>query len=124
MSVQTISIDGIDYVRKDAIDETAINTDGLTYAIVRGDRSGVFAGYMDLQDHYGTTAVTLNKCRRLWYWAGAASLSQLAVDGTSKPTECKFTVETNEHKILDTLEIIPVTTKARDSIASVEDWTA
>ena len=53
--------------------------------IVRGDRSGVFFG--TLSDKQEQTVV-LTKCRRLWYWDGAASISQLAVDGTAKPGNC------------------------------------
>ena len=50
--------------------------------IVRGDRSGVFFG--TLAERSGRE-VKLTGCRRLWYWDGAASLSQLAVDGTGHP---------------------------------------
>lgn len=48
--------------------------------IVRGDRSGVFFG--TLRERNGQEVV-LADCRRLWYWDGAASISQLAVDGTT-----------------------------------------
>ena len=57
--------------------------------IVRGDASGVFYG--TLKGKSGRE-VTLSRCRRIWYWDGAASISQLAVDGTSNPGNCKFTV--------------------------------
>lgn len=50
--------------------------------IVRGDRSGVFFGTLVKKDGH---EVTLENCRRLWYWDGAASISQLAVDGTTIP---------------------------------------
>ena len=46
--------------------------------IVRGDRSGVFFG--ELVERNGSE-VKLANCRRLWYWDGAASISQLAVYG-------------------------------------------
>lgn len=46
--------------------------------IIRGDRSGVEFG--ELVEQNGNE-VTLKNARRLWYWAGAASLSQLAMDG-------------------------------------------
>ena len=72
--------------------------------IVRGDRSGVFFG--TLVEKNGRE-VTLENCRRLWYWDGAASISQLAVDGTKRPSECKFTVSVNSIIILDAIEIIP-----------------
>ena len=64
----------------------------------------------------------LEKCRRLWYWDGAASISQLAVDGTSNPGGCKFTVTVDEIEILDAIEIIPCTDKAIKIIERVREW--
>ena len=87
--------------------------------IIRGDRSGVFFGTLAAKDGQ---EVKLEKCRRLWYWDGAASISQLAVDGTSNPSECKFTVTVDEIEILDAIEIIPCTDKAIESIESVKVW--
>lgn len=87
--------------------------------IVRGDRSGVFFG--TLMNRNGQE-VKLSNCRRLWYWDGAASISQLAVDGTTCSENCKFTVVVPEIEILDAIEIIPCTEKAVKSIESVLVW--
>ena len=87
--------------------------------IVRGDRSGVFFGTLAEKDGQ---EVKLEKCRRLWYWDGAASISQLAVDGTSNPDGCKFTVTADEIEILDAIEIIPCSEKAIKSIEGVKEW--
>ena len=87
--------------------------------IVRGDRSGVFFG--TLVERKGSE-VKLSNCRRLWYWDGAASISQLAVDGTSRPDKCKFTVVVQEIEILDAIEIIPCTSQAIESIENVPVW--
>lgn len=87
--------------------------------IVRGDRSGVFFG--TLRERNGREVV-LADCRRLWYWSGAASISQLAVDGTANPSGCRFTVVVDEIAILDALEITPCTPKAIESIESVRVW--
>ena len=87
--------------------------------IVRGDRSGVFFGTLASKDGQ---EVKLEKCRRLWYWDGAASISQLAVDGTTNPDGCKFTVTVEEIEILDAIEIIPCTDKAIESIERVGVW--
>ena len=91
------------------------------YVIVRADRAGVFAGILRKKDG---NEVVLNDCRRLWYWDGAASISQLAIDGTSKPNNCKFTVTVDEIAILGVIEIIPCTAKAEASIRGVKEWTA
>ena len=87
--------------------------------IVRGDRSGVSFG--TLVEKHGRE-VTLENCRRLWYWDGAASISQLAVDGTKRPSECKFTVSVNSIIILDAIEIIPCTEDAISSIEGAKEW--
>lgn len=89
------------------------------YCIIRGDRSGVFFGIV--KERNGRE-VTLTNCRRLWYWDGAASISQLAVNGTTRPGECKFTVTVPEITILDVIEIIPCEDKAVESIQRVREW--
>ena len=87
--------------------------------IIRGDRSGVEFGTLVAQEGQ---EVTLKNARRIWYWAGAASLSQLAKEGTSKPDNCKFTVFVDSITILDAIEIIPCTDTAIKSIERVEEW--
>lgn len=87
--------------------------------IIRGNRSGVEFGTLVAQNG---SEVTLENARRIWYWSGAASLSQLAMDGTSNPTGCKFTVTVDSITILDAIEIIPCTDKAIKSIEEVSTW--
>lgn len=89
--------------------------------IVRGNGSGVFYG--TLVERTGSE-VKMKDCRRLWFWEGAASVSQLAVDGTKEPDACLFTVAVPEMEILDIVEVIPCTEKAINSIESVEVWKA
>ena len=87
--------------------------------IVRGDRSGVFFGTLTAKEG---REVTLDNCRRLWSWDGAASISQLALDGTAKPINCKFTVTVEKIVIMDAIELIPCTDKAINSIEGVKEW--
>lgn len=89
------------------------------YVIVRTYSAGVFAGY--LVSRKGQEVV-LKDARRIWYWKGAASLSQLAVDGTSDPTGCKFPCEVPRIELLNAIEILDVSAKAKESIASVPIW--
>ncbi len=91
------------------------------YVIIRTYSAGCFAG--NLESRKGQEAVLLN-ARRLWKWAGAASLSQLAVDGTSNPAECKFPAETTRHEVMQAIEVIHTTKKAEASIKSVPVWKA
>lgn len=118
-SPKTITIDEVEYVRKDELKEVAKKVNGFPYVIIRSDRAGVFAGY--LESRVGGEVV-LQQCRRLWYWDGAASLSQLSIDGVSKPQNCKFPEEVERAEILGVIEVLPVTEKARKSIACVGVW--
>ena len=89
------------------------------YVIVRTNTAGVFAG--NLQSREGKEAV-LTDARRLWYWNGAASLSQLAVSGTSRPNDCKFPVAVPSVTLTETIEILDVTPEAETSIKAVPEW--
>ena len=89
------------------------------FYIVRADRAGVFFGH--IKERVGSE-VTMTNVRRLWYWSGACSLSQLAVDGVKNPGECKFTVIVPEMTILGVIEIIPANEAAVKSIEAVKTW--
>lgn len=94
-------------------------TDEMKYVIVRTQSAGVFAGYQKSRDG---KEVVLKNVRRIWYWAGAASLSQLAQSGTSKPDECKFPEEVDRILLTEAIEILDVTHQAKESINSVPIW--
>lgn len=89
------------------------------YYIIRSDRAGVFFG--NIKERNGNE-VSLTNVRRLWYWDGACSLSQLAVEGTKKPGNCKFTIAVPEMIVLGVIEIIPCTDAAVESIKEVKEW--
>ena len=91
------------------------------YVIVRSRGAGVFAGELETRD--GGEA-TLRNARRLWFWAGAASLSQLSTAGTSQPSKCKFPVAVDRVIMLEVVEILDVTPAARTSIEMVPVWSA
>jgi hypothetical protein len=90
-----------------------------TYVIVRTENAGCFAG--TLASRTGNE-VALTGARRLWYWDGAASLSQLANTGTNKPDNCKFPAAVDEIWLLGVIEIIKVSDAARESIQRVPVW--
>jgi hypothetical protein len=122
MSVpKTITIDGVEFVQASSAPKQAETLNGLEYKIVRTQSAGVFAGY--LKSRNGQEVVLIN-ARRIFYWAGAASLSQLAIDGTSKPTECKFPEAVSKVELLQVIEILDVTEKAKKSIDEVKIWKA
>lgn len=114
-----IVINGVTYVRKDSVEQTAPKLDGMEYCMVRTYSAGVFAGYVESRDG---KEIVLRNARRIWKWAGAASLSQLATYGTSKPNECKFPAPVDKVILTEAIEIIQITKKAKDSIEGVPTW--
>ena len=114
-----VLVDGVEYLPASEV-KTEIKK-GEQYCIVRTYSAGVFAGYIDPGKIKGGEGSVKN-ARRLWYWEGAASLSQLAKDGVSKPKNCKFPTEVEVVHLLNIIEIIPATEIARKSIAEVEVW--
>ena len=77
--------------------------------IVRCNRAGVFFGELAQRDGQ---EVELKNARRLWYWDGEASISQIAAEGVKKPDNCKFTMPVESIVLLEAIEIIPCTVKA------------
>ena len=107
----TIEINGETYIKQQEI--------SAEYVIIRTYSAGVHFGI--LQKRNGKEVV-LKNARRIWYWSGAASLSQLAVDGTSDSDNCKFPCEVPEITLTEAIEIIPCTQKAVKSIKEVQVW--
>lgn len=122
MEKNEIEIDGKKYVLKSSIKQItpATRKNNMPYVIIRTYSAGVFAAY--LEKRVGKEA-KLKDARRLWYWKGAASLSQLAVDGVNCPAECKFSKPVDE-EVTEVIEILQVTEKAKQSIESVKEWEA
>lgn len=90
------------------------------YVIVRTRHAGVFAGVLPTAE-FGST-VTLKHARRLWYWCGAASLSDLSLRGVQNPSDCKFPAEVPNVYLPEVIEILPVSDAAQASIARVKIW--
>lgn len=109
--MKTILLDGVEYVEK-------IKPTSDDYVIVRTCSAGVHAGF--IKEKKGDF-ITLINARRIWYWDGAASLSQLAMEGVKKPENCKFPCEVNQIE-LKWIEIIPCTEQAYNIIKEVPVW--
>ena len=120
-NINEIEINGVKYVKKGSEEVFAISTDGLEYVIIRADRAGVFAGYLESRDG---TEVVMKNVRRLWYWSGAASLSELANSGVKNVSACKFPAPNAKIIVTGVIEIIPATETARKIIEGVPAWKA
>ena len=112
MQDSIIDINGIKYKK---IEERGENP----YVIVRTYSAGVFAGHVESRDGQ---EVVMRDARRLWYWDGASSLSQLAMEGVSRPENCKFPCVVDRVVLLNAIEILDVTDRAKKSIDEVEIW--
>lgn len=108
-------IDGIEYVPKSK------QIMDISYVIVRTFSAGVFAGYLTERSKDGKRGKVLN-ARRLFYWDGAASLSQLSQEGVKKPENCKFPCEVPFVELSEIIEVLPCTEEAKESIAGVKIW--
>ena len=113
MDYKAVEINGIEYVQKT---EKKMKEN---YVIVRTYSAGVFAGEQVKRDG---KEVTLKNARRLWYWKGAASLSQLAMEGVGQPESCKFPCEVSWIVLTEAIEILAVTERAFKSIQGVKIW--
>jgi hypothetical protein len=92
------------------------------YVIVRGYRAGVHAG--ELVARKGQD-VTLANARRIWFWSGAASLSELAVYGAKNSDKCRFGVLVERQEIVgDACEIIYCQPAGEQMIRAQPDWRA
>jgi len=123
MDKNEIEVNGEIYVLKSTIKQNSVKAKsfkGLDYCIVRTYSAGVFAGYYDRKIK-GEEGTVFN-ARRLWYWDGANSLSELAVKGVKKPANCKFSVEVQEVDLKNIIEVLPCTEVSRNCIASVKEW--
>lgn len=69
--MNSVMIDGVEYVRR--TDPAATK-----HHMVRSRDAGVFVGTIESRDG---AEVTMTDARRIWYWDGAASLSEGMVDG-------------------------------------------
>jgi len=92
------------------------------FYIIRTYSAGVWFGNIKVLNE---NSVILVNARRLWYWSGAASLSQLAVEGTKKPNDCKFTITITDEEgvyLPQIIEVLPCTKEAVENINSVKEW--
>jgi len=107
-----ITICGETYIKEKKADD-------LDFVIIRTYSAGVFAGYLEKREG---KEVTLKNAIRIWKWDGAASLSQLAMEGVNKPNGCKFAVPVDRIILTEAIEIIPTTVAAMQNIQGVTSW--
>ena len=119
-NIQELVIDGKTYVPKESLNQSAEKRDGMAYVMIRTYSAGVHCGY--LKSREGKEVVLLDSIR-IWKWDGAASLSQLAMEGTNNPSGCKFGMSiTTSLTLTESIEVIEMTEEAKQSIQNVTSW--
>lgn len=91
------------------------------YVLVRTYSAGVFAGHLAYKEG---DEVELLDARRIWYWSGSASLSQMAEEGVKNPKDCKFPKAVGQMILQNVIEIARVTKAAEENIKNVPEWRA
>jgi len=107
--MKTVTADGVEYVAKQT-------TGSIT--LVRTRSAGVHFGTLASCDG---TEVVLNNARRLWSWAGACSLSQVAVDGVDIANS-KISCTVPQITLTEAIELIPMSLKAGASMMEATPW--
>ena len=118
MKPETMMIDGVKYVREDTLKKEVIDTDGLKAVIIRTNSAGVHFGY--LKDHNGKEGTLINT-RRIHYWSGACSLSQVARDGVDV-SNSKISVMLPENTFTGIIEIMPLSSEAFKNLMEAPEW--
>jgi len=120
MKPESIKIDDVEYVRADS-NKLASTTEGMRYCVVRTYSAGVHIGYVHTfgKDNNPQYAKLL-KSRRLHYWSGACSLSQVAMDGVSP--DSRIAMELPEIELTDVIEVIPCSEKAMEFFRDAKPW--
>lgn len=91
--------------------------------LIRANNAGVHFGLLESEQFTPSgKVVTLTNTRRVYYWSGAASLSQMAKEGVKNPSGCKFTVEVAENEIVGVIETLPLTPEAYENLKNVPEW--
>ena len=123
-AIEKLEIEGVTYVPESSITSLAENVDGMRLVMIRTYSAGVHYGYLKKREStLAGIEVTLVNARRAWSWTGAASLSQLATEGTSSPDSCKFPCEVQSIELI-AIEVISMTSQAKTSLDKVKVWVA
>jgi len=115
MSIETIKINEVEYVRKDSIKPQVETMENIV--MVRTYSAGVHFG--ELVSREGKEVV-LKDAHRVFYWTNACSLSQLAIQGSqNKNTDNKISMAVPEITLTEAIEIIPMTKESFDNLTAV-----
>lgn len=96
-----------------------VNTEGMPYVCVRTYSAGVHCGY--LKERNGKEVELVN-ARRIWKWAGAFTLSELAMHGSDNPNECKIACAVDSITLTEAIEVIPMREDAARQVQEMQAY--
>ena len=99
-SLDTITINGVEYVAKSAVQPTETGPEVL----IRTYSAGVHIGTLKSREG---REVVLTNARRLWSWSGAFTLNAVATQGVSR-SGSRISKPVPEITLLEAIEIISV----------------
>lgn len=112
-------------MKKETKKKTTKKAKAREYVIARCTQAGVHAGYLERQtrDH-----VILVDARRIWYWSGAASLSEIAVYGLNPEKAASSKIGAMVSRIQlrqsDVCELIACNPAGAASVEGAPTWRA
>lgn len=126
IQASTITLNCVEYVRKDSVNIDPILVMSKTYTvIIRCRNAGVHAGIV-LTTKPKNGFIEVINSRRLWKWISKATLSELALQGPIHPNDNKYGAVLPSLLINkdDICEIISCTEVAAELIEAVPVWSA
>lgn len=118
--MENLTINGVEYA---PVQKMAEKTTGEKLVLIRSYGSGVHFGVLaSKRDCPQGLEVTLTNSRRVHYWVGAASLSQMATEGIANAADSRVTVVVSEITISNVIEIIPLTDTAFVNLSNQPVW--
>ena len=104
----------------EAIEKHVINNSMIGKCVmIRTYSAGVHFGTLITKDGQ---SVLLHNAKRVHYWDGACSLSQLAKDGSSKGEDCRISVKVKEIILEQVIETILMTDEAIENLYGIKEW--
>ena len=119
--LETVMIDNVKIEDKQS--KKAETIDGLECVVIRSYAAGVFYGYLKQKKaELNGINITLLMAKRIHYWDGACSLTQLAIDGSKAQSNCRITDAIESQFIANVTEILPMTNTAKTNLDGVKIW--
>lgn len=123
VKVDKLEIDGSVYIRQDSVQQSAEKLDDMDYVLIRSHGAGVFIGYLKSKEYQPAgTVVTLVNSRNIYYWNGAAGISQIAENGISDSSSSKLTIPVKLREVSNVIEILPISKTAQENLDKIPVW--